>query len=387
LRNEYIAKMSRLLYGIPSTGRVWERYFGQFLRESLSARPLVGDRSLYKILFYRGQDGLLTMEQPSDEQCGGEGGPREPGAFVIAGTFVDDVGYWGSSNEAVEVFRGVRDHEAVGVFRAAFVTKFGEDGITGGGVAETMLGMKIGYGDFELSATMSMPGFIDAMVERFERCPGLKCPRTPLPTTHEDKKHEGPLDLGRKRLFQQIVGSLTWASHQARPESMIASSILASHCQNPGPEHIDLAMHAVRYLRGTRERGIKFHVSSAVLDKGFPHRNKLDSMVDANLGGDAFSEHSRSCYVIMFNGGVICMKIMKQTVVARSTGHSEMIALALLAEKIQACRDILAEPGYLTGSTRVLEDNQAVCLHRREETTKRLRARTIGGTEHLSTKL
>ena len=44
------------------------------------------------------------------------------------------------------------------------MTKFGEDGITGGDVAETMLGMTIGYGDLELSATMSMPGFIDAMV-------------------------------------------------------------------------------------------------------------------------------------------------------------------------------------------------------------------------------
>ena len=88
------------------------------------------------------------------------------------------------------------------MFRAAFVTKFGEDGITGGNVADTMLGMKIGYDDFELSATMSMPGFIDAMVERFERCPGMRCPRTPLPTTHEDKKYEEPLDLGRKRLFQ-----------------------------------------------------------------------------------------------------------------------------------------------------------------------------------------
>ena len=74
---------------------------------------------------------------------------------------MDDIGYWGSSNEAVEAFR------------ATFVTKFGEDGITGGDVAETMLGMKIGYDDFELSATMSMPGFIDAMVERFERCPGI----------------------------------------------------------------------------------------------------------------------------------------------------------------------------------------------------------------------
>ena len=92
LRNEYVAKMSRLLYGIPSAGRVWERYLDQFLRESLSARPLVGDRSLYKILFYRGQDGLLTTKQPK-EQRGGEGGSREPDAFVIAGTFVDDIGY------------------------------------------------------------------------------------------------------------------------------------------------------------------------------------------------------------------------------------------------------------------------------------------------------
>ena len=56
------------------------------------------------------------------------------------------------------------------------------------------------------------------------------------------------------------------------------------------------------------------------------------------------------------------MKIMKQAVIARSTGHSEMSALASLAQKKQACRDILAELGYLTGSTRVLEDNQAVCL-------------------------
>jgi hypothetical protein len=98
LHNGYIAKMPRLLYGIPSAGRVWERYLDQFLRGSLSVRPLVGDRSLYKILFYRGQDGLLTTEKPSDEQCGGEGGSREPDAFVIAGTF----GYLTGSTRVLE---------------------------------------------------------------------------------------------------------------------------------------------------------------------------------------------------------------------------------------------------------------------------------------------
>ena len=78
------------------------------------------------------------------------------------------------------------------------------------------------------------------------------------------------------------------------------------------------------------------------------------------------------------------MKIMKQTVVARSTGHSEMIALALLAQKIQACRDILAELGYciLPGAPAFWRTIKlSVC--RQEETTKRLRVRTIGGTKRL----
>jgi hypothetical protein len=259
---------------------------------------------VYKVLFYRGKDGSLrkTPETKGDKSV----------AFVMCGTFVDDIGFWGTTNEALSTFR------------EAFFTEFGADGVTGGKVASTMLGMKISYDDDELSSLMSMPGYIDAIVARFEKFPDMECPSTPLPTNHVDEKHTGELDLDRKRLFQQIIGSLTWASHQARPETMIASAILASHCMNPGEEHLQLAMHAVRYLRGTRNLGIKYHGSSKVLDKPYPRRHKLDSMVDANLGGDAFTEHSRSCFVIMLNGGVISMKIIKQTAVARSTGHAEM---------------------------------------------------------------
>ena len=71
-----------------------------------------------------------------------------------------------------------------------------------------MLGMKISYDD-ELSSLMSMPGYIDAIVARFEKFPDMSCPLTPLPTNHEDVKFEGALDLDRKRLFQQMIGSLT----------------------------------------------------------------------------------------------------------------------------------------------------------------------------------
>jgi hypothetical protein len=99
-----------------------------------------------------------------------------------------------------------------------------------------------------------------------------------------------------------------------------------------------------------------------VLNKSYPRRNKLDGLVDANLGGDAFSEHSRSCYVIMLNGGIIKMKVMKQTTVSRSTGHSEMQALVLLVQSLQVCRDLLAELGYMQGCVRICEDNSACVL-------------------------
>ena len=98
-----------------------------------------------------------------------------------------------------------------------------------------------------------------------------------------------------------------------------------------------------------------------MLDREYPRRNKLDCMVDANLGADAHSEHSRSCYVIMLNGGVIKMKIL-QTRVSRSTGHAECQALVLLTQSIQLCRDMLTELGYSQGSVRICEDNAAVTM-------------------------
>ena len=147
-----------------------------------------------------------------------------------------------------------------------------------------------------------------------------------------------------------------------KPEAMVASSFLAQHCHNPGEEHLKLGHDLIGYLYKTRDQGIRFHGSSEVLDKGFPRRNKLDAYVDANLGGDAFDERSRSCYVIQLNGGMVSMKIMKQTVVARSTGQSEMKALAMLAQQLQFCTDLLSELGYGVGSVRCLEDNSSVVL-------------------------
>ena len=40
-KNQFVAKMSRMLYGLPDSGRNFERYFDKFLRESCGAVPMV----------------------------------------------------------------------------------------------------------------------------------------------------------------------------------------------------------------------------------------------------------------------------------------------------------------------------------------------------------
>ena len=179
-----------------------------------------------------------------------------------------------------------------------------------------------------------------------------KLPSAPLPLNYVDPKNEGEkLPEDRRKLFQQIVGCAGWASFNAKPEAMVASSFLSQHCHNPSEEHLKLGHDLIGYLYKTREQGIRYG-SSKVLNQGFPRRNKLDAYVDANLGGDAFDERSRSCYAIQLNGGMVSMEIMKQPVVDRSTGHSEMRALAMLAQQLQFCTDLLSELGHGAGCVR-----------------------------------
>ena len=86
------------------------------------------------------------------------------------------------------------------------------------------------------------------------------------------------------------------------------------------------------------------------------------SYCDANLDGDSESEHSLGCIVIQFNGAPIMMKVLKQTRVARSTGHSEMQSLCLVRQALMFCTDWLNEMGYSQETTTVYEDNSACVL-------------------------
>ena len=132
-----------MLYGHPSSGRVFEKFLDRFIREAFNARPLVGDRNMYRIYLYRDANGNLMHHRPRRAS----GKANKSAAYVQCRSFVDDVGFWATTQEAIDYFN------------YQFTKQFGEDGVTGGGLAETMLGLKIHYDDDELSSEMSVPGF------------------------------------------------------------------------------------------------------------------------------------------------------------------------------------------------------------------------------------
>ena len=128
-RDEYVALMQRMLYGEKSAGRAWMQYLDRFLRKRFGAVPIIADRCVYQVDIR--------------------------GHHLVIGTFVDDISYFGTSQWIVDYFlKGMKEH-------------FGEDQITGGTVADSLLGIKFDYDDEELTLKLSMPGFITKTAEEF----------------------------------------------------------------------------------------------------------------------------------------------------------------------------------------------------------------------------
>ena len=58
--------------------------------------------------------------------------------------------------------------------------------------------------------------------------------------------------------YRAIVGSLMYLSHWTRPDLGFAVTFLSRYLHKPGEKHLQAAKHALRYLKGTVELGIRY---------------------------------------------------------------------------------------------------------------------------------
>ena len=55
-----------------------------------------------------------------------------------------------------------------------------------------------------------------------------------------------------------LVGSLLWISGSTRPDLATVTSLPIQHASNPSPGHLWAEKYAIKYLKGTKDRGITF---------------------------------------------------------------------------------------------------------------------------------
>ena len=190
---------------------------------------------------------------------------------------------------------------------------------------------------------------------------------------HEQQKYNHTL--------QEHVGSLNWITSQTRPDIATVTNLLSQYNHNCSPGHIDSARYAIKYLKGTADRGIMFsskHNQAIESYVKYPvEADKIVPLTDANWGPqdqseprptdnpqylDLFKSRSLAGYIIWL-GGPLDWSAKRQSFTARSSCHAEIGAMDECTKTLLYIRNILDDLNLLLnftdGPIPLYNDNQS----------------------------
>ena len=119
---------------------------------------------------------------------------------------------------------------------------------------------------------------------------------TPFPAGIHLEKSKEPVALDTKTYYQQIIGTLIYATIGTRPNIAFAATRLSQFNNNPTKEHIKYAKYVLRYLKGTKELKIKYDGSSDA---------RLIGYSDSDWGENRDGHHSTSGHVFLMANSAI----------------------------------------------------------------------------------
>ena len=313
--------------------------------------------------------------------------PDEPPIYL--GLYVDDFIYFSESAQVEKKFE--KD------FLATMSMDFN-------GPIDYFLGIKFTpkrHKDGHVSIHLTQEAFVESLVQSI----GLDGnavsePKTPyrsgLPVDSIKQEDYDPTTQAKMtHLMQTLVGSLNWLAISTRPDIAPITNMLAKYMSNPSKGHIEQAKRVVKYLKGTKQKGILF--TSKDRDKltsyvKFPiDPNQVVALCDANWGPqdqskpdaskppvelDIFKSRSMSGFLLWL-GGPIHWVSKRQSITARSSAEAEIYAtdectkqlihLSYIIEGFQLIEEVMKPP------TTVFNDNNACVCWSKNTTTKGLR--------------
>ena len=328
-------KLRMSLYGMPQASRNWNSAATTWLVDVMGFTQLREDLCLFALFI----DGLLVG---------------------VAALYVDDLIAGFDSEERAEWFE---KH-----FDARFRTKKI-------GLPSNVLGLKIlwetipGELYFKSVKIMNIKSINQLLIEHdMEQCTHVALPyndstRLGKSQCPDDDTRADVACQTMQKEYRRLVGTLLWIYTTVRVDLAYIMLILCSFVANPGFEHYKAAIWVLRYLAGTKEKGITYSLGKDL---------HLDGYVDAD---HASHEERRSIYCFIFTlaGGVISWKNGFETRFTLSTAESEIRAVYALREAIKHCLYLkkvfqaLSLPGVANEATiamselpqRIYEDNAA----------------------------
>ena len=176
---------------------------------------------------------------------------------------------------------------------------------------------------------------------------------TPIADRLSDGDRGKALSKQEQEKYRAIVGSLLYLSCWTRPDISFAVSELSRFVAEPGDKHLVAAKHLLRYVKGTKDLGLRF---------SRPCDSKLDTLwgyVDSDWAGCLDSRKSTTGFVLMFGGAAVSWKSKRQSVVALSSAEAEFMAASSLVQEVIYIRKFLANLGFAQKEpTKIFEDNR-----------------------------
>ena len=272
-------KLQRSLYGLKQSGRMWYNRLSEYLlKEGYVNNPIC------PCVFIK----------------------KSETGFAIIAVYVDDLNLVGTPEELTKT--------------AEYLKK--EFEMKDLGKTKFCIGLQIEH--FPNGVLVYQSTYIKKILKRFnmDKAHPLS---SPMVVRSLDVKNDPfrPCEKGEELLGPEVpylsaIGALMYLANCTRPDIAFSVNLLARYSSAPTRRHWKGIQHILRYLSGTTDMGLFYSNKS---------KEKLLGYADAGYLSDPHKARSQTGYVFNYNGTAISWRSVKQTMVATSSNHSEIITI------------------------------------------------------------
>jgi len=276
-----VCKLQKSLYGLKQASRQWYAKLSDTLK-SLGFQLSQNDYSLFS--------------------------KQTANSIVFVAIYVDDIIVTGNDIAAITSLKTCLDDQ----FK---IKDLGE--------LNFFLGMeilKVSHG-----LVMSQKKFATELIKEFD-CDDLSPVSCPLPASLKPSSPVVLLDDATP--YRKLVGKLNYLTN-TRPDIAFAVQYLSQFLQSPTQDHMQAALHTLRYVKKDPSQGLLFNDTADF---------SLQAFCDADWAQCPCTRRSVSGFVILFGGSLISWKSKKQPTVALSSAEAEY----------RSMRHVTAELAWLT---------------------------------------